>query len=317
MVYERFLETVKQQLQKEFGPEYRVDIHSVPKNNGIRLDGLSIFAPDSSMAPTVYLNPYYEQLERQQMSLEEICADISRLIHANRVPSGIHPDSLSNFESMRSKVMMKLIHTASNKELLTQVPHIPYLDLSIVFYLFLERNEAGQMTSLIHHCHRKSWNVSEQDLLRLAIHNTPHSFPSQIRSMTELLKDIALQNLDDTPDEKDLDLLFSEEEETTPLYILTNESGIYGAVCMLYRNVLKNFADRMNRDLIIIPSSVHEVLLTPLSEDVSYEELNDMVVTINQTEVQPEDQLSNHVYRYDRKSGRISIPHSTGSAYTH
>lgn len=313
MVYEVFLETVKQKLQQEFGSDYRLDIHSVPKNNGVTLDGLSIFAPDSRMAPTVYLNPYYEQFQQQSMSLDEICADIRHLFSINPPPACVSVGQLADFEEMRSKIMMKLIHTASNKELLTDVPHIPYLDLSIVFYLFLERNETGQMTALIHHNHISSWNIDERDLLRLAMINTPRCFPSQIRSMTDILKDIARQNLDTAPDEASLDRLFSEEDQVLPLYLLTNEQGIYGAVCMLYRNVLKNFANLLNRDLIIIPSSVHEVLLTPLEEGVSYEELNSMVITINQMEVSPEDQLSNHVYRYDRKSDRISIALGTVS----
>lgn len=305
MVYEVFLETVKQKLQQEFGSGYRLDIHSVPKNNGVRLDGLCVFAPGSSMAPTIYLNPYYEQLLQQNMSLEEICSDISRLVHLSPLPSSIRPDSLTDFEAMRSKIMMKLIHTASNQELLADVPHIPYLDLSIVFYLFLERNEAGQMTALIHHDHQKSWNVNKWELLRLAIDNTPHAFPARIRSMADMLKDVARRELDDVPDENTLDGIFLKEEARAPLYILTNESGVFGAVCMLYRNVLKNFADRLEQDLIIIPSSIHEVLLTPHDEKVSLDELNDMVVTINQKEVQPEERLSNHVYRYERTSGKI------------
>lgn len=317
MVYEVFLETIRQKLQQDFGSDYRLDIHSVPKNNGVTLDGLSIFAPGSRMAPTVYLNPYYEQFQQQRMNLDEICADIKRLFSSNPLPSSIRVDQLMDFEKMRSKIMMKLIHTASNKELLADVPHIPYLDLAIVFYLFLEHNETGQMTALIHHNHASAWKVSERDLLHLAMDNTPLCFPSKIRSMTELLKDIARQNLDNAPDENILDCLFAEHDQTSPLYILTNESGIYGAVCMLYRNVLKNFANLLNRDLIIIPSSVHEVLLTPLEEEISYEDLNSMVININQTEVPPEDQLSNHVYRYDRKSDRISIVLSETSGNIH
>lgn len=307
MVYEVFVETIRQRLQQDFGPDYRLDIHSVPKNNGVELDGLSIFAPGARMAPTVYLNPYYEQFQQERMSLDEICADIGRLFCSNPPPSCIHTDQLTDFEEMRSKIMMKLIHTASNKELLADVPHIPYLDLSIVFYLFLECDQDGQMTALIHHSHTSFWNISERDLLRLAMDNTPRRFPSQIRDMADLLKDIARKNLDEVPEEALLDFLFAENGQLSPLYILTNESGMYGAICMLYRNVLKNFANLLNRDLVIIPSSVHEVLLTPLEEDISYDQLNTMVININKLEVLPEDQLSNHVYRYNRKSDQISI----------
>ncbi len=307
MVYEMFLETVKQQLQQDLGEGYLLDIHPIPKNNGVTLDGLSVFAPGSHAAPVIYLAPYYEQLQRNHMSMEEICTDIKQLCRSASLPDCFLPSRLSDFESVRSKVMMKLIHTASNTELLSQIPHIPYLDLSIVFYLFLEQNESGQMTILIHLDHMHKWNTSERGLLRLAAQNTPALAPARIRNMTDILHDIARKNAGEQYDAAALDLFLQEEAVCEPLFVLTNETGIYGAVCILYRNVLKNFADKLGKDLIIIPSSVHEVLLLPFDKEVSYKELNNMVVTINQSEVLPMDQLSNHVYRYERSTDRISI----------
>lgn len=163
------------------------------------------------------------------------------------------------------------------------------------------------MTILIHLDHMHKWNTSERGLLRLAAQNTPDLAPARIRNMTDILHDIARKNAGEQYDPAALDLVLQDEAACEPLFVLTNETGIYGAVCILYRNVLKNFADKLGKDLIIIPSSVHEVLLLPLDNEVSYKELNNMVVTINQSEVLPMDQLSNHVYRYERSTDRISI----------
>ena len=74
MVYEMFVETVKQRLQEDFGPDCRVEVHSVIKNNGVMLDGISMLASGRRMSPTVYLNPYYEQLCLALMNLDEIAA---------------------------------------------------------------------------------------------------------------------------------------------------------------------------------------------------------------------------------------------------
>lgn len=280
-------------------------IRPVPKNNGILLDGLSIFSSDSQLAPTVYLNSYYEQY-CQGMSMEEICIDILGLFAENPSPDSLNEESLSDFEAMESRIMMKLIHTASNHELLSDVPHIPYLDLTIVFYLFLERNPAGQITALIRNEFLESWQVNAQDLLKLALRNTPCTYPAEVRSMTDVMKDIARQNLGSDYDEACLDRLLG-EENASPLYVLSNQTGIYGACCMLYKNTLKNFADSLGNDLIIIPSSIHEVLLTPNEEGISYDYLNSMVTNINRSEVPAEDQLSNHIYLYTRADDRIRI----------
>ncbi len=310
MVYEVFRETVKQRLQEDFGPDYRIELQSVLKNNGIRLDGICVLAPGRRMSPTVYLNSYYQQFCRSAISMDDICADLAALFRNYQPPTGLPLDEIYDLEQMRHKIMMKLVHTESNKELLAGIPNIPYLYLSIVFYLFLERKENGQMTALINNDYLSRWNIGNQELLRLALVNTPASFPAHIQSMSEILKDIARQNLGSSYDEQELDQLLSAREAVTPLYVLTNESGIHGAVCMLYRNVLKNFAEQLNRDLIIIPSSVHEVLLTPCEDGVSYEDLNAMVLLVNRSEVSPEDQLSNHVYLYDRSTDKIATVRS-------
>ena len=56
---------------------------------------------------------------------------------------------------------------------------------------------------------------------------------------------------------------------SSPFYVLTNIQGINGAVCLLYPQVLKNFAEEAGRDIIILPSSIHEVLLLPDNGDIS------------------------------------------------
>ncbi len=306
MSYAKFLETVRQALKKRLGNNQELFVRPVPKNNGVLLDGLSICTPGSLLAPTVYLNPYYEQYQNG-MSIREICEDILNLFCCTPSSGQIREDNVNDFEAMKSRIMMRLIHSDSNRKLLLDVPHVTYLDLSIVFYLFLERNAAGQITALVHNDFMEKWQVDEKTLFRMALINTPSIYPAQIRSMTEILKDIARQNLGRNYDEEYLDQLLGEEEYYSPLYVLSNQTGVYGACCMLYKDTLKNFADSLGNDLLIIPSSIHEVLLTPNENGLSYEYLNSMVININRSEVPAEDQLSNHIYLYTRADDRIRI----------
>ena len=203
--------------------------------------------------------------------------------------------------------MFRMIHTASNQVLLSDVPHIPYLDLSIIFFLSLERTDTGQVTAMIHNSHARMWKVSARDLWRLARENTPREFPAEIQSMQELLQTMAGDTSQDACDPSLLELLLQSPSETIPLYVLTNQTGLYGAACMIYQDILKDFAARLEKDLIVLPSSVHEVLLTPDSPDSSYEDLSNMVRTINTQEVPLEDQLSNQVYLYTRSDDRLRI----------
>lgn len=306
MDYNTFISTVKLALQEKMGDGYHLAIRPIPKNNGVLLDGLTIQPPMSQIAPTIYLNPYYEQYQ-EGMSIDEILSDIQNLVQNSTPPSSICPEDIIDFAKMKSRIMMRLVHADSNRELLSDIPHIPYLDLAVVFYLFLERNAAGQMTSLIHNDYLGRWHLTSQGLLRLALANTPQAYPAEITSITEVMKKIARQNLGDRHDEGHLDRLLAENEAASPLYVLTNHTGIYGACCMLYQNVLKDFAGYLGKDLVVIPSSIHEVLLTPDTGEVSYSQLNSLVADINHYEVPVEDQLSNHIYVYTRSDGRVRI----------
>ena len=63
----------------------------------------------------------------------------------------------------------------------------------------------------------------------------------------------------------------------------------------------------LKKDYYILPSSVHEVIIVPYSEIYVCSKLDEMVREINSTQVEEEDVLSNHVYLYDRVSGKLRV----------
>ncbi|MGN0159448.1 MAG: DUF5688 family protein [Brotaphodocola sp.] len=320
MVYEAFLEAIVKHFQMEFGEEYQISMRRIPKNNGVTLDSLCISKSDLPMSPAIYLNAYYDQY-LAGMSLDAIIYDIRNLYYGTSIPEAIKMADLTDFEALKPSIMFKLIHAASNEKLLEEIPHISYLDMAIIFYLYLDHSASGQMTALIHNDHIKRWGVRTKDLWQCALCNTPQNFPAQICSMEDMIKEIARQTLGSRYDEETMITLLEEDGHISPLYVLTNPDGINGACCMLYRNVLKDFADSIEADLIILPSSIHEVLITPNHPRASYEELSSMVTLINQNEISPEDQLSNQVYLYTRADDRIRIvshgPEKVGAASGH
>lgn len=299
MVYETFLESIRSSVQQKLGNGVQVKLHQVLKNNGTVLDSLSIGAPDAHCTPAIYLNSYYEEAENG-LPLSVIAEQIV-LIHEEQAlyPADLF-GALDDFEALKSKIVFKLIDTRANAVLLSQVPNYDFLDLSVVFYLIVSEDESGQMTSLIHDEHLKLWGgVTKEELLELATYNTPRILPPCIRPIEAVLRDLECR--------EESSIIFP---ETPPiyLYVLTNKSGLNGASCLLYKDILKNFADSVEDDLIILPSSIHEVLLTPYKKAFPYEELNEMVSLINQSDVPPEDRLSDHIYHYSREQDCITIP---------
>ena len=303
MVYEQFLAAVKKRMEAELGSSYELELHKVPKNNGLILDGLCITRGNTHIAPAIYLNPCYDQY-RKGMPLDQIVAELLTLYRQNDTPPPLDYEMLSDYEGIRSNIACKLIHAVSNEAILKDVPHIPWMDLAIVFYLCIHEDDSGLMTAMIHNSHLRIWNISLEYLKTSALANSPRLFPPVISSMASIIEEM----------NRGLNPHFQETrpkpETPAPFYVLSNRSGINGAACILYEDVLKNFADGVEKNLIILPSSIHEVLLLPDDGDISYAEMSRLVTHINRSEVPEEDRLSNQVYLYSRETGEVTLASS-------
>ncbi len=314
MVYETFQTVLTEKLTRSLDPDCRLLMQKVPKNNGVMLDGLCIGKKGASVAPTVYLNSYFERYQ-EGASLELLTEEILNLYQ--RDSSLLHTDFsiLDDFSRLKHRIVYKLIHTKANAGLLKEIPSVPYLDLSIVFYLFLEEHDSGQMTALIHNHHLIAWDTCLEEIYELASRNTPVLFPFDLRTMSQLMDDILGDNMDNK-EVNDLIQGLSRPKPLSPLYVLTNNAGINGACTILYPHVLQDFSQQLKQDLVILPSSIHEVLLVPYDETVSLNELSDMVRQVNQTEVPVEERLSDHVYYYSRVSDQVLILKDSESSHT-
>jgi hypothetical protein len=91
------------------------------------------------------------------------------------------------------------------------------------------------------------------------------------------------------------------------MYVLTNEQRLNGATCILYDNVIRNFAKVQDCNIFILPSSVHEVMLVPENAETEPEFLSELVLEANQSAVGLIDLLSDNVYYYDREREQIYI----------
>ena len=84
------------------------------------------------------------------------------------------------------------------------------------------------------------------------------------------------------------------------LFVLTTRSTINGAGVIGCGPLLHKIHKKIG-DYYLIPSSVHEVLIAPVKhlKGIDIKDITDMVRLINQTEVLPEDRLSDRAFMYD------------------
>ena len=306
MDYSKFLQSVHQQAEKIAGEGGSVMLHHIVKNNGCELDGLVIMKKGSHVAPTIYLNTYYDQY-RMGRGMDDIMREIRQIYEKNHHAIAFDPECFSNYERVRTRIVYKVINYEKNKKLLSDIPYKRMLDLAIVFYCLLDQREGMSATALIYHTHLKAWQVTENRIYEDAVTNTPKLLKYCIKPMNKLLNEMVGNDADT---EEAMHVSQEEQQDESPwtaMYVLTNKARINGAACILYEDVLDKFAASMSSDLYILPSSIHEVILLPKIACYDKEALTDMVREVNAEGVAVDEILSDHVYEYRRKEGILSM----------
>ncbi len=306
MEFTSFKTLVRDEVERRTGDDYSVRLDSVMKNNGVILSGLTVMQDDSNISPTIYLDNYYEAYENGDATLGMVINDVMDAYNKNKVNRQLDMRYFLNYESVREQIAYKLINTEKNKELLADVPHIEFLDLSIVFQCLISNEQIGQASVLIHNAHAKLWGVDAQKLYSCAATNTPRLLEYHIESMQDTLRELADTECGGLLDE-DLEGCIGELGGSIPMYVLSNERRIDGAACMLYPDLIGDFARAMKSDLYIIPSSVHELLLLPVLDLSDGESIREMIREVNETQLLQEEILSDSLYIYKREDGKVSI----------
>ena len=80
------------------------------------------------------------------------------------------------------------------------------------------------------------------------------------------------------------------------LMVLTTGSGRLGASAFFYPVMDITIGEIIGRDYFVLPSSVHEVLIMPDNGEITPSELAKMVKEINETQVAPEERLTDRAY---------------------
>lgn len=84
--------------------------------------------------------------------------------------------------------------------------------------------------------------------------------------------------------------------ENNQPYVITNKAKINGAV--VFPMIVDDLKARFG-SFYMIPSSVHEVIIYPETvAEGNLEMFSEWVRTVNETELDPKDVLSNHAYYY-------------------
>lgn len=312
MTLKTFAEKMRVRVQEKAGDHYEVNLERSLGNNGTENIRLTVKKDrDSNTAPAALLNGYYDQMTEEESEdlLEKIADQIVRLCCLSDYVENYGETmagQVMDFDFCKEKLLFKLVNTGLNQERLLNTPHIPFLDLSIIFYVRLEEKDGMEIGVPVNECLRETWKVTAQELYQQALRNAPEKMPARFVEMNETAVSLLLMDGEITPEILNI-LRPVENMKDNTLYYLTNLLIRNGASVLLYPGVLKECAAKCGKDLVILPSSVDEVLLMSLSDEDKLGELTEIVRGINQSVLEPSQVLSDHIYRYDYERDQIMV----------
>ena len=330
MTFIEFRNAIQERMKSLLGEGYQVSLREVPKNNNILLTGLVVEKTGVNFAPSIYLEPYFKE-HMEGRSFSEILREVYLVYESCNVEEAdrsLDMGFFSDFEKAREKIAFKLVNYEKNSALLLNVPYIPYLDLAIVFYCRICTEEIGIGSILVTKEHMARWGIDLETLYFAAMENTPKLLRCEVKNLKEVIHELVDRRLSrgggKRKSRENEELLGSWREEwsrevmdtLTPesaldnekaLFVLGNKDRLQGAASIMYRGVLQDVADCLDKDILVLPSSVHEVILMPDTGDFEIIELKKMVQEVNETQVAEQEVLSSHVYRFDRRRGELEI----------
>ena len=305
MIKKDFIYEVIDRGRNRVGDTCELLIKTTPRNNGQHLTGI-VFKKKEGVSPLVYLDKYYDQYVSDGMNMVEIVDEIARIQEDGGIQEMIGSGCLTDYEAVQSKIRLKLINYEANQARLETMPYIPFLDTAIVFYIEIDSDSMKLLTAAVEHHHLEIWGVGKERIYEDALCNMRTCYPVSIRPMMSVMEDFAER----MGGGLDISMLRESIPRDRGFWVMTTETGLQGAATLLYGDGLKQFAELDGDDIVILPSSRHEVLLIPQRQvNGKYESFSHMVEMVNETEVSMEDRLSNSVYLYSREKDSITIAH--------
>ena len=290
MDYREFVDQISEDLKKVLPDELqgvKITARQVDKLQGASYYGITVQPENSNIGISMDLSSAFEAMENGR-SYDVVLAELGTAVadgFSNR--PNVRAAELMDYEAMKDKLMVQVVPTAGNEEMLAGIPHVEQEDMSLVYRFVIETNEQGSATTLVTNQMLENYGISAEQLHADAMANAPEQFPASVRSMQEVLAEIMGIEPEMMPG------------EPGGMYVATCNQGVNGAGCIFYPEFMDQAAEKLGGDFFVLPSSVHEVILLPDTGDMSFHELESMVQEINATEVQPADRLSDSVYHYD------------------
>lgn len=260
-----------------------IRLGKIHKNNQM-LNGISYIPENSDVGMTFYVEDLYRGYKEGE-SIENIIQQL--MSHMKEKEKDIGFVKEATYNAIRAEnIIPVLIGRKGNEKLLSEIPHVPFEDLEIIFKIPIpEISAVGNVTNSI----MEEFGLNPETLLETAKNNAAYKDAIQTVYMDELLQELL---------GKDAVAIEEPQGRGAKMMVITNANRYWGAASILDKETMAAVSEKLGDDLYILPSSIHECIVVPKS-DFEVTELRMMVRDVNATQVEPQEVLSNEIFMFD------------------
>ena len=285
MTYKSFEKKIVEELNKERPGCFEVNNNCIyaKDDNGNRID-------KPFMMESFFMSCH--NLPISEEDIVEYCV--------NRLIEFIDTVRLSeNFDGIKNNIIM----TVSDGNLdLALIPHRMFYDIPIIYKILWINESEDFVVADITHEDLEHWGQTENALYECAKKNTRKLLPPIINSAAAEMEMVA-DKLDD--DEIDDETLENEVWDINgmkdAMFVATNTYRAFGAFCMFYTDKLKELADYLNGNLVIIPICPDYVCIQKYDPS----DIHMVKNTFMQFDVNEHTAISKHLFIFDRNTQEI------------
>ncbi len=322
---EEYIEAVSTKLTEKFasnGKEVEPVYREIFKSN-TTYHGLCIKVKNdeqSSVSPVFYMDyPFHHQDEGSiEDYVNEIYETYNELSERGQELGNVDWNTIATKEHIKENVVPALIDTKRNIKFLQDKVHVPFGDLAVVFKVPVSHTEKDYGFITLSNDFFNNIDMSMAELLEYSGKNMDEKLNVHVQDMADFLKVIRedlseeiQEAVDDAPEDYGLYIVKPNENNfcKTPL-VLTS----------------KKYLTKLAKDIdvggfIIIPSSIYELLLTPLpsksrkeyaafaefchNDKEAVEYISNMVKQINEQELAVEEILTDRPFIFNADDGKL------------
>ncbi len=257
--------------------EFTVDFLPVWKNNH-ELEAYTLRSPEKNLSPTIYFDhSWFDQSD------EDVVDFLTRMY--NNYSKNMDINSLIDADYVRENILPRVVSSDNIPILQSKnIAYVEFLDMAVVFYIPIAQDNTEGLTSI----------QVTNDILESLHWSTEVAYDQAVDNNEAK---ISIRSMDDVLNQLGGDMGLPESLfDPVPMWIIGNDTGVNGAAAILSTELISYIEMIFDEKMVIMPSSTHELIITPYHNPEDLQEFAKMVHDINNAIVDPEDRLTDSVY---------------------